>query len=154
MENEKISWQAYEYRHTEKGADWFWALGIIAVSISITAVIFGNILFAIFIILSAFTLGMLARKPPKIMDIEIGDKGVKIGKSFYAYSSIQSFWVDEQNENDKRLIIKVDSITMPHFSILADNVDLNEVKERLLNFIPEEEYIEPISHKIMERLGF
>ena len=48
----KIEWDAHEYEHKERNRDWFWAVGIISVSLAVVAVIFGNIIFAILILRS------------------------------------------------------------------------------------------------------
>jgi hypothetical protein len=153
-ENNTLNWQAYEYKHTPKSADWFWALGIIAISIAVTSILFNNFLFAIFIILGALALGIFAKRRPLLLSIEINDKGIKVGRTFYAFSSIESFWVDAENENDQKVIIKVDSITMSHVAIPIEEIDPMDIKEYLLKYLPEEEHAEPIANKIMERLGF
>ena len=154
MENPILNWQAYEYKHTPKSADWFWALGIIAISIAVTSILFNNFLFALFIILGAITLGFFAKRRPLLLNMEINDKGIKVGRTFYAFSSIESFWVDAENENDQKVIIKVDSITMSHVAIPIEEIDPMEVKECLLRYLPEEEHTEPIVNKVMEKLGF
>jgi len=51
-----IEWDAHEYEHRERSPDWFWAVGIISVSVAVAAVIFGNIIFGILVIIAAFTL--------------------------------------------------------------------------------------------------
>jgi hypothetical protein len=44
--NEKLSWSALEYEEKIRSSDWFWALGIIVVTSSVAAIIFGNYFFA------------------------------------------------------------------------------------------------------------
>ena len=53
MEFSIIAWEAPEYYHTDKTADWFWTLGIITVTIVIVSLLLGNILFAIFVLIAA-----------------------------------------------------------------------------------------------------
>ena len=39
-----ITWEAYPHNPTPKGADWFWAVGIIAVALFVAALLLGKIL--------------------------------------------------------------------------------------------------------------
>ena len=76
-----LRWSAYEHEHIERGSDWFWALGVIAVSAAITSVLFGNVLFAILILVAAMTIGLVAQRPPELHEFEITEKGIRIGQT-------------------------------------------------------------------------
>src|SRR3989344_243486 len=88
----KIEWDAHEYEHKERGPDWFWAAGIISVSVAIASIIFGNIIFGIFILVASFALALFINREPKTILVMVNEKGVGRGKIFYPYSSLQSFW--------------------------------------------------------------
>ena len=47
-----INWKTIEHNHQEKSSDWYWILGIIAIATAVLSIYFGNILFAIVILLS------------------------------------------------------------------------------------------------------
>jgi len=70
-----IRWQGYEYDHQEKTSDWFWVLGIVALSSAATAIIFKNILFALLILIGAFTVALFAAKKPNLTHFEINRRG-------------------------------------------------------------------------------
>ena len=86
-----LRWSAFEHEHIERGSDWFWALGVIAVSAALTSILFGNVLFALLIIVASFTIGLIARTPPEMHEFEISGKGIRISKNFHPYDSIISF---------------------------------------------------------------
>ncbi len=157
MDNgEKISlkWEAFEYHYSEKSADWFWALGIIAISIAVTSILFNNLLFALFILLGAFVLAVYAKRIPLVVNFEINDRGIKAGRAFYKYKDIEGFRIaDEENEHPK-LLIKSDTITMPLVAIPIHKEDVGYIKNYLDSLIPEEDLHEPLSQKVMEYLGF
>lgn len=153
MNEYKIKWKAYEYHHREKSSDWFWALGIIAFSAAAAAVIFNNTIFAIFIILSAFTLSMYAAKKPSLINIELTNKGIIVDKHFYPYQSIDKFWVTEKNYGNV-IIIKSTKKIVPYSTISTGSADLTEIREYLSQHIKEEELTEPFIQTIMEYLGF
>ena len=154
MENQKIKWQAPEYKHTDKKSDWFWAVWIIALSISIAAIIYNNFLFAILIIVGSFTLVMFAMREPQIINFEVNTKGIIIEKTFYPYRHLKSFWINDDNEEDKKLFIQSDKMLMPLIHIPLAEEYTEEIQEILSKNLDEEEIEEPFSHKLMEYLGF
>lgn len=153
MNKEIMQWKAYEYNHREKSSDWFWAVGIIAFSAAAAAVIFHNTIFAIFIILSAFTLSMYAARKPSLINIELNGKGIVVDKYIYPYKNIEKFWVAERNYGNV-IIIKSTKKTLPYSTISARQVDPAEIREYLSQYAKEEEITEPIAQTIMEYLGF
>ena len=147
-----IYWSGYEHQHEKRSSDWFWALGVIAASAALTSILFGNVLFAILIVIAAFTLGILATKEPEIVEFLITDKGIYVGDSFYAYADIRAFWVEEGEENT--LLLDTLKTFSPHLVIPINDVSPDEIRDMLSTFVQEEELTEPISHKLLELLGF
>ncbi len=84
-----LHWQALEYEHRERNPDWFWAVGIITIALSVTAIILHNVLFAFVIVLSGFVLSLYAARPPREIDIVIDDRGVRVEKIFYPFHSLE-----------------------------------------------------------------
>ncbi|HEY4490254.1 MAG TPA: hypothetical protein VJC12_03310 [Candidatus Paceibacterota bacterium] len=150
-----LSWQSLEYDHYERSNDWFWAVGIIAVSVAITAIIFKDILFAIIIIVGAFTLMLYATRAPHEIEISITDKGIKLDKIFYPYHSLESFWVEELDHR-ARILIKSQRLIMPYIiaPINRDEIDPEQVRKTLTRYLPQVFHSESIFHHWMEYLGF
>ncbi|MFZ2205778.1 MAG: hypothetical protein WAV23_04290 [Minisyncoccia bacterium] len=148
-----IEWQALEHEEIEHTTDWFWALGIIVVASSVTAIIFSNYFFAFILILSGVMLGFFATKKPDMVTYELNDKGLKINTQFYPYKNIKSFWV--QTEPKPTLFLKLDRFYMPMISIPIEENKAGEIKDLLLEKeVLEEEMKEHMSEKIMNTLGF
>lgn len=153
MKEEIIQWKTYEYNHRDKSSDWFWAVGIIAFSAAAAAVIFNNAIFAIFIILSAFTLCMYATRKPSLINIEINDKGIVVDKYIYFYKTLEKFWVAERKHGNI-MILKSRKSILPFVTIQADQVDPKKIREYLSRYVEEEEMNEPLTQMIIEYLGF
>ena len=150
----RLSWQIEEYTHRPKGPDWFWALGVIALAGAAIAIIYHNILFAIFIIIAALILGFYAAREPDIIDIVISDDGIKIRKYFYQFEKIKGFGIDEHDLGN-HLIIESDRIVTPFISIaLPLTIDPEELRSLLKSKITEKPLKEHPSNRIMEHLGF
>ena len=150
---EPLIWHAYEYVYREKSTDWYWAVGIIAVSISITSVLFSNILFAIFIMLALFTLIMYAKRKPHLLQVKLDERGIQEGHAHYLYSTIESFWVEDRF-GDFKIIMRSKKKTMPYIIIPIMEVSADEVRDHLKKYVLEEEHSEPLARRIMEYLGF
>ena len=148
-----ISWDAPEHIHTEKNNDWYWAVGIITITAAALAFIFNNIIFGIFIIVGAFALVVHASKKPRIIHVEINDRGVVIDSVLYPFLSLESFWIDA-HERPAKVLIKSHKTFMPYITIHIEDVDPEQVRDVLLNYIAETEHHEPLSQKILERFGF
>jgi hypothetical protein len=154
MRDYNIGWEEYEYEFSKKGPDWFWALGIISISIAVTAIILNNLLFAILILVGSFTLGLYATREPDIVNYEANQRGIIIDDKLYPYNSLDSFWIEHDIEKPK-LIVQSKKLLMPYIIIPIDpEVDTDDLRDYLLDHVDEEEKREPLSSRIMEYLGF
>lgn len=150
-----IQWQAHEYEYIEKDTNWFWAVGIITAALALVAILVGNILFALVILLAGFTLSLHAARKPDIVNFEINPKGVKVDATLYPFSTLESFWVDELNEINPKIIFKSEKPFMPVIILpMPAETDPEDIREYLRYYLEEEEMYEPLSHKLMEYLGF
>ena len=151
--NKKIIWSAPEYEHKDKGTDWYFALGIIAISASVASFLLNNILFSILILIGAITLAMYGVRKPSILNIEINDRGILVNKTLYPFNTLKAFWVEE-NTTPPKLIIQSEKTFMPYLILSLENTNTDKVRIFLLEHIKEKELSEPLSQKIMEYLGF
>ena len=151
--NQKLQWQALEYEERERGRDWFWALGVIVVASTLTAIIYSNYFFAVLVILGGALLGYFAKRKPEAISYELNDKGFRAGRRLYPYENISSFFV--QREIKPLLLIKSGRFFMP---IISSPIDPDMAEEIHVIFvsknIPEEELKEHTSETIMDSLGF
>lgn len=150
-----LSWSAYEHEHTERSGDWFLALSITTVSIAIIAILIGDLLFAILIVIAAFTIALLARTPPTLTQFSITDRGLHVGEQLHRYDELVSFWVEENHHSGRPLLlIDTTKFTAPNIIIPLESVEAEDVRTLLLEHIQETPMKEPLSHRIFEFLGF
>lgn len=147
-----LAWQGPEHNYTPKSRDWYTAVAIITVTMAGLALIFGNFIFAILIIVSSFTLCLHAAHPPKTIKFELTNKGVVVKDILYPYSSLESFWITE-TENPV-LIIKSKKLLVPYIYLPMNDEDTDDARYILSAYLKEAEHQESLSQKIMERLGF
>ena len=150
-----ITWKCKEYEHSEKSTEWFWALGLIGVAGAVASIMYNNILFAIFILIAVFVLALYASKKPDDFTFTLTQRGLRIDDKLYPFNTFKSFGIEEFSENHTpKLIFDTKKIFELDIIIPLKNVDLDEVHDFLLDYLPEEELEEPISHKFMEWFGF
>ncbi len=152
-QDRKITWDTLEYEQKDKGADWYFALGIIAVSASVASFLLGNILFSILILIGALTLAMYGARKPATLNIEIDDRGILISNTLYPFNTLKSFWIEE-NTTPPKIIIQSEKTFMPYLILSLEDTDTDNVRIFLLEHLKEEELTEPLSQKVMEYLGF
>jgi hypothetical protein len=155
--SDKLEWGAYEHDHKDnKTQDWFWALGFVAVAIALAAILLGNVLFAILILLAAAVLAMSVNQEREERAYAITTRGIIIDDELHPYKNLESFWIDESSHPDRdMLIIDAQKPLVPHIIIrLPNSVDKNALQDYLLDYLPEEELHEPVSQRLAELFGF
>lgn len=150
----QIEWDAHEYEHKIRSEDWYWAVGIITVAIAISSIIFGNIIFAILIIVSAFALSLFINRAPDTVHVIVDEKGVVRENIRYPYGTIHSFWIDVEHPH-KKILLRSQKKFMPLIIIpLGNNVDPEKLQRTLLRYLPEEHHTLPVTERFLEYLGF
>lgn len=149
-----VYWEAPEHTHIEKKPDWFWLLGIVAVTAAVVAIIFNNVLFAIVIVLGAVTMGLVGNKKPLIIPYEVSTRGVRIDSTLYPYATLQSFYLDENNIVDPQLILKSKKLFVPLLIVPIPEEHADLIDGMLAERLPEEHLEEPFSNRLLEFLGF
>ncbi|MAJ97531.1 MAG: hypothetical protein CMI56_02875 [Parcubacteria group bacterium] len=151
---QNIVWKAYEHSHTDKGSDWFWALGIVAFSSALVAALFQNFLFALLILVGTFTLALLSARPPRKLEFALTPQGVRIDNALYPYQMLISFWIKNRETDHAELIIDARKFMTPHIIASLEETDVKSVQAYLEQFLPEEELEEPFVQRLLEKFGF
>lgn len=150
---DSLRWQAPEYNHYQRSADWFWAVGIITISIAVLAFVFKNQLFGILILLSAGILVFYAIRTPQDVEYEINHRGIVVGRDLHPYLTLESFWIETRG-GEPKIILRSKKAVSPYIIIPIHEDSVDEISAVLHQFLEEKEMTEPASHKIMEYLGF
>lgn len=148
---EYIQWKAHEHAYKEHSVNWFWGVGAIAIGAAILAIVFGNLLLALLIIVATAALLLQAVKKPKEITFRIDDAGVHVGATLHPYQNLDSFAV-----TDEHIFLKSKKRLMPYLVIpMPENEkEQDTMYDWLTQILPEEEMEEPVAEKIMDQLGF
>ncbi len=154
QKNALLRWSAYEHEHTVRGADWYWALGIVAVSVAVTAILLDDFLFALLIVIAALTIALISRTPPDLAEFELSERGLRINGQLHRFGEIISFWVEEEGGARPLLLVDTTKLLSPNFVIPLEHVDHRLVRALLKEHVEEVPMKEPLYHKILEFFGF
>lgn len=144
------NWEAQEYQKIERQRNWH----IIVFAIDFCLVVYGlftdNLLMAILFILLGATLYLFEKKESDFHKFEITTEGILAQDDFHDFSEIESFWIFYEPSGKKVLSLKSKKSLMPHIHIPLGNTDPVEIREVLLEFIPEEKQEEGLL-ELLER---
>jgi hypothetical protein len=152
--NNKLTWHTLEYKKKERTTDWYWAVGIISLCIVVIAIILHDALFALLVIIAVGALMIFSIREPRIVEIELNDRGLRVNKELYPFVSLDSFWVDIMDERNPKIIIRSKKIMVPLIVVPIEEYNHEDIRNVLLEKLAEKEMHEPLSQKIMEGLGF
>ncbi len=149
-----IEWTAHEHEHKIRSADWFWAVGIIVVSVAIAAIIFGNVIFGILILVGTFALTLFINREPDFVHCAVSERGVTKENVFYPYDTLDSFWIDLEHSHPK-IMLRSKKFFLPLIIVPLDvDADVEKIHESLSEFLTEEPHTLPLVERMLEYLGF
>lgn len=149
-----LSWRTLEHAHKERGADWVWYAGLVAVVVAVLCFIFGNPFLGIFSIVAGVVVIMIALKKPDELEIVLSKDGIFINDLQIPYTGVTQFWLDERGESDKLQLIAKGSFA-PVIEIPLEDVRAEDVREYLLAKGCEEKEIRAsVSSALFHRIGF
>ena len=151
-----LEWEGREYDHNPKSADWYWALGIIAVAGTLASILFGNVLLAVLVIIAAAALALHAAKEPPLHRFRLVEQGVFIGDELHPFERMASFSVLEDVEGTLPpvLSIKNESWLSPHLIIPLEGVDADAIYAYFLQHVNEDEHRHTFVDLVAAWLGF
>lgn len=149
-----IIWEAYEHHHDEKHSDWFWILGIMTVAFALASIFLGNTLLGILILLGGAVIAILATREPKIVSYAVTQRGLRIDDRLYPYSTLESFYIDEEGPFGPQLLVKSEKLFMPLLILPLPPDTQDEIEDVIASRLPEEHIEEPLAHKLLEFFKF
>lgn len=149
-------WEGQEYEHNPKSADWYWALGIVAVAGVVATILFSNYLFAFLLIVAAATIAVHTAKQPPVHTFRLVDQGLLIGDDLHPFNEMLSFSVmeDIKGELPPVLSIKTENWHSPHIMIPLAGVDVDLVYAHFLHHVDEGAHHHTFTDLVAAWLGF
>ncbi|HFC76769.1 MAG TPA: hypothetical protein ENJ27_00905 [Candidatus Moranbacteria bacterium] len=132
-----IEWQGPEYEHYPKEKKWYLTASLLLSAIIVYALIINSPIMAITFVLIGIVGYIQLEKAPRVLDFKITHDGVLAGGELYEFDNIKSFWIFYQPPHTKILSLRTDALLMPFVHIPIHQIDPVNLREILLDFIPE-----------------
>lgn len=133
-----IEWQGPEYEHHPKEKKWYLVASLIIAAIVIYALVNNSPIMAILFILIGIVGYIQLEKPPRLLNFKVTHDGVWAGNELYDFDDIKSFWIFYEPPHTKILSLHIDAILTPYIHIPVHQIDPVELREVLMDFVPEE----------------
>ena len=150
----EIIWRGPEFKYYHKEVSWYWINAIISGTLFLIALYQKNILLAIFVAITEFTIILLAKRLPKTIEFKINEEGIRFGKiTFYSYEELTGFDIREENSEVSELVLLTNSKINPTIKINIPLKDEEDIRNILKNFIDEVKYEDTLFDSIENLLG-
>jgi len=146
------SWEGTEYSFEEKGADWYWAVGIIAIAAIIACILFNNIILALLVAAAASAVALQAARHPRDHHFAIYDRGLAIDDRLFLFEDMLSFSVLEYADEalPPSLSIKTKHFLAPHLLIPIVGYDPVEIYSFFLEHVDEGKHDESVFDHLID----
>ena len=134
---EEIEWEAPEYEVYEKSTIWYVVFGSIILLIVAYAIYSNSPIMAATFVLAGVVGYINLQKEPQIVEFRINYKGIRAGNELYEYENIKSFWIFYDPPHTRVLSLHTNAALMPFIHIPLGDEDPVEIREMLIEFIPE-----------------
>ena len=134
-------WEAFEHEPGTFGPKSYVPVTVIFITIIAYALYTNSPLMAIVFILIGMVGYLLMNRPTEMLEYSITEKGISIGKEFYGFEDIRSFWILEGHPDfPKQLIIQTDGWLVSHGHIPLAEQYPEAIRQFLAPHVPEEKY--------------
>jgi hypothetical protein len=130
-------WSAPEFEVYEKSARWY-LLFAFFIALMVTYALYTNgPIMAITFILIGIVGYIYLQKDPRIITFSITTKGVTADKEMYLYENIHSFWVFYDPHHTRTISLHTKASMLPYVHIPIQDENPVELRELLIQNIPE-----------------
>jgi hypothetical protein len=134
-----LTWKAPERVYTQRGRRWYVTVAFISVIIIAYAALTGNYLLILSLIALLSLMYAMNIIPPKIVEHEITNKGLKTMDRIYTWNKIEGFWVSER-EGHKMLNVNLFDEGVSKMILLLDEKQAPQIVTEMVKWV---DYINP-----------
>lgn len=149
--NPLLSWRAPEHIHVRPNPRGLMISTVLLALIIAYAVFTNSPLMAITFILIGIVGYLFITRDPREFEFMVTSKGLVGGKTLYAFEDIHSFWIHEEPPLEGVLSLNSNGILSPFIHIPIGDVPAEELRDLLLDYIPEEKH-EPTVIDTLEKM--
>lgn len=146
-------WRAPEYETYERDKKWYIYITLFLAAVIGYAIYTNGIIMAITFILIGVVGYIHINKEPQILDFIITPEGILAGRELYEFDNLLSFWIFYEPDGKKAASLHTKSRLVPYVHIPIHEEDPVEIREILIEYIPEvkqEEGLIEIAERVLK----
>lgn len=153
--DEALTWTTCEFKNRKRTPDWYWILGIVAATLIILSILFGNVLFGVVIATGAMAIVLITLREHEEFSFTLSHKGLQINSTLYRFENMISFSILEYIDPNipPTLSIKTKSILAPQLIIPLTDVDPVDVYEILEAHVDFDMHNQGFIERVVDFLG-
>ncbi len=132
-----IKWQGPDHESYPKSKRWYTIAGFVLASLVTYAVLTNSPLTAIVFILIGIVGYMYLERDPQLTDFAVSYDGVVIGNEVYEWDDMVSFWIFYDPPHTRVISLHMKGKLMPYIHIPLHQIDPVDVREKMMEFVPE-----------------
>ena len=133
-----LRWSFNEFKPLERSKRWWVISGIVALVLVTYAVMTGNFLFALIILMVSVLIVNQSRTKPKRLDCQITTTGVAVGKKYWRWSEIENFWIAYHPPEVTNLYLLPKGLLEPRLTVPLERTNPLKVRELLVKYLSED----------------
>jgi hypothetical protein len=133
-----LRWSFKEFRQVKRTRTWWILAGLIIVGLATWAVLTGNFLFALILLIGSVIFINESRRQPRRLECQITTLGVVVGKKFWRWSELTSFWIAYHPPETANLYVVPKNPLDPRVTILLNQTNPVTVRDLLTKYIIED----------------
>ena len=133
-----LTWAFHEFPRYRRGRRWY--VGMIGLGLALLgwSLYDQNPLFAIIVVIGWAIIFFRARQEPILLNANITEDGIEIGKDFYAFDDLAAFWVIYRPPQVKTLYLRFKAATRPILGIDLEDTDPVKLRAVLREYLNED----------------
>ncbi|RLC37276.1 hypothetical protein DRH29_02545 [candidate division Kazan bacterium] len=131
------SWKAKEFSSNRRSAGWYVVAGIIFLAAVVYTIYIHQWIGLGVVVMIGVLIYLSQSMAPRVFDHKITDRGIAVGKKFYEYSNLRSFWIvlDKDNPTLNLMLNKKLSLLL---TLQLGTADVERIRKILGDFLPED----------------
>lgn len=149
------TWDVHEYHYVHNDPDWFWWIVLAGTIGVVVALLVHNGLLALFFGIAAILFVIFSLRHPELVRVEISEEGISVDDTMYKFENTEAFWIQQDHRGDYHILLHIERHMFPVVSVpIEGQEDIGQIRDFLINLLPEQEIREPYFQKLLDELGF
>ena len=133
-----LRWSFREFRHVRRPTSWWVWAGLITGGLVVWALFQSNFLFALILLMGTVIFINETRRTPRRLDCQVTSLGVAVGKKFWRWSELATFWIAYHPPEANNLYLVPKNPLDPRLNVPLEKTSPLTVRSLLKKYLTED----------------